>query len=276
MHSRYPRVACLALALCAIGAASPLPRDLSPGGPAIERPMAGGETHAYAVAVEPGARLLVAVDQRGVDVALELRRADGALLLAVDGPTDRDGPESLLIPSGLSGPLEVRVKSGGAGIAPGSYAIRLEGVPGPRVEAERLMTEAAAGNLEGTAESLRRAAARYEEARDRWKALGDRSREARCARSAAEVHASLGEPGPALALFQQALALSTELGDKSGQAVAWSGLGLAQTALGDRDAASARGLVGRGTIARVAGTGCGRPKSAVFISVAAVSSAVVM
>ncbi len=216
--------------------AQPERQGLSTGA-TVERLLAGGETHSYSVEAISEKPLLVTVDQHGIDVAVEARRPDGSVLIAVDGPTDRDGPESLLLPPDTSGLIEIRVRSANLGVAPGTYTVRLETVDESHVEAERRMTEAGARNLEGTAESLRLAATRYQEARDLWRSLGDRQQEARCARSAAEVLASLGDPKTALNFFQQALALSNGLADEAGQAVAWSGIGLAQTALGDSAAA---------------------------------------
>jgi CHAT domain-containing protein/Tfp pilus assembly protein PilF len=204
-----------------------------------ERRLVGGEAHSYGIQASPGPRLLITVEQRGIDVEVAVLRPDGTTLMAVDGPTDSEGPESLLLPANLSGPLEIKIGSPGPGAAPGTYTVKLEelaeSTPAEReiVEVERLMTEAAALNREGKAESLRLAAVRYEEAQVRWRSLGDPREEARCALSAGGIHLSLGEPKPALERYRQALALSLELADEPGQAAAWGGLGLAQTAIGD-------------------------------------------
>jgi CHAT domain-containing protein/tetratricopeptide (TPR) repeat protein len=208
-------------------------------GAAIERQLAGGESHSYSLQASPGARLLITVEQRGIDVEVVVLRPDGTTLIAVDSPTDSEGPESVLLSPDASGPFEIQVRSPNPGVAPGAYALNLEelaeSTPAERerVEAERLMTEAAARNREGTADSLRLAAGGYEEARSRWHSLGERRQEARSALSAGGVHMSLGQPKQALERYQQALALFVELADEPGQAAAWSGTGLAQTAMGD-------------------------------------------
>lgn len=183
--------------------------------------------------------MLITVEQRGIDVEILVLRPDGGTLIAVDGPTDTEGPETVLLPADASGPLEVKVRSLSPGVAPGAYTLRMEelaeSTPAERerLEAERLMTEAAVRNHEGTGESLRLGATRYEEAKARWHALGDRAKEARCALSAGGIYTSLGEPKQALEQNQRALALFSELADEAGQAAAWNGIGLAQTALGD-------------------------------------------
>jgi len=247
MRASSLRVPCQALTLFALGAlcagAQPAPQDLQVGN-AAERPLAGGEAHLYHIEATPGARLLVTVDQRGIDVVVEVRQADGKPLLAVDSPTDSQGPESVLLPAEVSGPLEVRVLSPSPGVAPGTYSILLEKLPEEtpadreRVEAERLMTEAASLNRRGGADDKRLAAARYEEAARHWRTLGSGLEEARCKLVLGTIHLGLGQPEPARELYRQALDLFTELAEEPGQASAWSGIGLARTALGDPSAAA--------------------------------------
>ena len=214
-------------------------RQVLPAGAGLARRLAGGEVHTYGIQASPGTRRLITVEQRGIDVEVAVLRPDGTTLIAVDGPTDSEGPESLLLPAGASGRLEAKIGSLSPGVAPGTYMIRIEelaeSTPAERrlVAAEQLMTEAAARNREGKAESLRLAAVRYGEARVRWRSLGNRREEARCALSAGGIHMSLGEPKEALEDYRQALALAAAQGDTPGQAAAWGGLGLARTATGD-------------------------------------------
>ncbi|HSS50366.1 MAG TPA: tetratricopeptide repeat protein, partial [Thermoanaerobaculia bacterium] len=261
---------CRALILAVLGAAAtPLPffLEAQPERPALlaagavlERRLAGGESHSYCLEAIPGARLLITVEQRGIDVEVLALRPDGTTLAAVDGPTDSEGPESLLLPADVSGPLEIKVHSPSPGAAPGAYRLRLEEVPEStpaereRVAAERLMTEAAAHNREGTGDSLRLGAARYEEAQGHWHALGQPQEEARCALSAGAIEVALGQPKPALERYQQALARFVELADEPGQAASWSGIGIAQTALGD-----AAGSVAAQRRALALEQGLGRP-----------------
>jgi CHAT domain-containing protein/tetratricopeptide (TPR) repeat protein len=233
-----------AVALLALGASALPAQDLRIGA-AAERSLAGGESHSYRIDARPGARLLVTVDQRGIDAVVEVRRPDGQVLIAVDSPTDSEGPESALLPDDAAGALEIRVLSPSPGVAPGTYVIHLdelaETTPAERerVAAERLMTEAAARNHEGGADGKRLAAARYEEALLRWHALGRPAAEARCKLALGGIDTALGQPQPALEQYQQALDRFTGLADQPGQAAAWSGLGLARTALGDTAGAAA-------------------------------------
>ncbi|HSK78135.1 MAG TPA: CHAT domain-containing protein [Thermoanaerobaculia bacterium] len=215
--------------------AAPSARQELYAGAVLERALAGGESHSFDVEASPGERLLITVEQRGTDIVIDVLRPDGTTLLAVDGIVD--GPETLLLPAEAAGPFEIRVRSPNPGVAPGDYTLRLEelgaSTPRERIEAERLMTEAAARFLEGTGDSLRLGLVHYQEAQALWRSLGEREREARCALAAGDLHTALGQPRQALELYQKALALFVELADETGQATAWSNLGSARTALGD-------------------------------------------
>src|SRR5689334_4850812 len=75
MRARSLRISWLAVALFPLGAAAVPPQELRIGA-AVERPMAGGESHVYRIErieAKPGTRLLVTVDQRGIDVVAEVR-----------------------------------------------------------------------------------------------------------------------------------------------------------------------------------------------------------
>ena len=92
-------------------------------------------------------------------------------------------------------------------------------------EGERLQDQ-------GTAESLRRAIVKYEEALSLWRSVGDQSGEAETLTGAAQVLNYLGERQRAIEYFQRAIALWKAVGDGKGQAIALSGIGMVYYALG--------------------------------------------
>src|SRR5215470_4251033 len=85
---------------------------------------------------------------------------------------------------------------------------------------------------QGTAESLRKAIVKYEEALSLWRLAGDQSGEAETLTSAAQVYNSLSERQRALDYFQRAISLWKAVGDGKGQAKAISGVVEVYYALG--------------------------------------------
>ena len=240
-----------AIALCVLSAAAtlsslhaaPPARQELRAGAVLERRLSGGESQSFSLEASPGERLLITAEQRGIDVVIDVLRPDGTSVIAVDGIVD--GPETALLPAETAGTLEIRVRSPNPGVAPGNYTLRVEELPAAtpeereRIEAERLMTEAAARFLEGTGDALRLGLARYQEALALWHSLGDRRREAMCALASGDMQTGLGQPRQALDLYQKALALFIELADEPGQATTWAGIGVSQTSQGDSAAGAA-------------------------------------
>jgi CHAT domain-containing protein/tetratricopeptide (TPR) repeat protein len=84
----------------------------------------------------------------------------------------------------------------------------------------------------GTAESLREAVVKYEEALSLWRLAGDPCGEAQTLTSAAQVYISLSEKQRAIDYFQRAIPLWKAAGDGKGQAKALSGIVEVYYALG--------------------------------------------
>ncbi len=220
-------------------------REIRPGEP-IEGRLAGGAAQAFRVGVRPGARLLVTVEQRGIDLVVEARAAAASdleprdePLVSIDSPLDSEGPETLLLPVEIAGPVEIRVLSPSRGAAPGSFVITLEEIRSDdeavarRLEGLRLLTEAGAANRIDAADERRKAAALYERAEAIYRSLGRGSDEARCALARGGIALGLGEAKEAVDRYGDALERFTRLGDEGGEAAAWGGLGLARVASGD-------------------------------------------
>ena len=85
---------------------------------------------------------------------------------------------------------------------------------------------------QGTAESLRKAIVKYEEALPLWRSGNDQAGEAETLTSVAQVYNSLGDKQKALDYFQRAISLWKVVGDAKSQAIALSGVGAVYYALG--------------------------------------------
>ncbi len=155
-----------------------------------------------------GAALLVAADQLGVDVVLDVVAPGGAHLGPVDSPTDREGAESLLIPAAAApGVYRVEVRAAAGALPPGRVELRAEALPAAsasdrrRLAAEGAMSEAGRLFAAGGAVARRAAAARLATALDLWRAAGERGQQARTLYWLAQIQGALGESRQALDLY---------------------------------------------------------------------------
>src|SRR3954468_13904691 len=91
-----------AAALAGLLLAGP-PSGITTGAPLAPRELSAGESHVYRAELPAGRPLRVAVEQRGIDVTVEVAGPDGGSLALVDSPQDREGTESLLLVPKVAG-----------------------------------------------------------------------------------------------------------------------------------------------------------------------------
>jgi CHAT domain-containing protein/Flp pilus assembly protein TadD len=103
--------------------------------------------------------------------------------------------------------------------------------------ADKALTEAYQLSQQGTAESLRKALARYEEALKLFRAEGDRFNEAFTLYSIGLVYSKLREKQKALEYFSQSLPLYRAIGDRSEEASTLNKIGSVYLALGEKQKA---------------------------------------
>ncbi len=96
---------------------------------------------------------------------------------------------------------------------------------GKRIAAKSADDEGDQLQRQGTAESLRKAVLKYEEALLLWRSIGDQAGEAGTLTRAAQVFNSLGERQKALDYYQRAASLWEASGDGKGRAKALAGVG---------------------------------------------------
>jgi tetratricopeptide (TPR) repeat protein len=95
------------------------------GGESTERSIVRGEEHRYAVALEAGEYVNVIVEQRGIDVSIQIRGVDGSVLADFDDEITSTGQEQPEIVAGASGTYTLAIKPAAGMIKPGAYAIRV-------------------------------------------------------------------------------------------------------------------------------------------------------
>ncbi len=205
---------------------------------------AGADAAAYALPLRRGDYAHVVVEQRGVDVALDLFAPGGRPLLVLDSPNSTRGPEHLFVLAEEHGGhrLEVRPFSPVPG---GSFTVTLAALRRP-AEGDRSRAAACRAVSEGDAALAAeepggptRAERLYERALALWRASGD-SYSALIARiKLAQALSDGGEKRSAAAVWEEALRESERLGLTVEAVVAGNGSGLARKDLGEPDRARA-------------------------------------
>ena len=226
-------------------------------GAAFESAMGRNETHDYFLSLTAGTFADLAVDQRGIDVAVTVYGPDGRRLATSDSFFGAWGTEPVPVIAERSGRYRLEVRSSAAGtLEPGGkYEARLMAL-GPAQSRDR--ARIAAENL-FTARS-------YRQALSGFRAAGERRREAETLYTLASIDFDLDLAKQALALFRsldrksekgqtlsllgriygyegkyaqalepyrQALALSQHLSQKSSEATVLMNLGTAYRMLGE-------------------------------------------
>ena len=115
------------------------PAVLTPG-KAIERQIAGGESHDYRLALAPGEYAGIVVEQRGIDVVVQLLDANGRVAAEFDSESRKQGRELAGLVADAATDYQVRVAPKYPKEAAASYEIRLAEVR-PATDQERFLFE---------------------------------------------------------------------------------------------------------------------------------------
>src|SRR5262245_26650550 len=215
-------------------------RPLVYGAP-IEQALEGRQVHTYQLDLNEGQYVRIIVEQRGVDVVVVLRGSDGGALAEADFDRGLSGQEILALVTNVACAcqLEIRSKSKTAG----QYTLKLaEARPATPPDAERvkaylLHMEARRSWSQRTAEGIRQAAAKFDEALAVWRAIGDQAGEATTLAAVGKLYFDLADAKKTLEAWKQSLALWRALGHHQEEAQALSNLGLLDYARGNHEPA---------------------------------------
>src|SRR5688572_30414745 len=195
-------------------------------GQRISREMRAGEEHTYQVTLSAGQYARVVVEQKGIDVVLALPGADGKPLLEVDNNlSGTRGLETVSLLAEVSGVHRLTVRSLGKNAAPGPYEVWMEDLrtateaDRKRVTAERSYVAGAKLLGERTNESRHKAIERYEEALRLMREVGDRRGEAMTLTNIGMVYNLLREHKKALEYLDQAITVWRAVGDRHLEAI---------------------------------------------------------
>jgi len=179
--------------------------SLEPGKP-VERELSGGQSHSYNVTMSSGQYLHIVVEQRGVDVAVELFAPDGKKIREVNSNPLIEGSETVSVIAEAPGAYRIEARSPEKTAKTGRYEIKIKELSEAtaedkyRVAAESVYREA--GRLkDGTREDKRKSIEKYQEALELYRRAGARSGEAETLTKTGEVYYRLGEMQKALEKF---------------------------------------------------------------------------
>lgn len=200
-------------------------------GAPIEQALEGRQVHTYQLDLNDGQYVRLIVEQRGVDVVVALRSADGSLIYEVDSPNGTAGTEEVPYVVKRSGRYLVTVASFDEKAPAGKYEIRL-GELRPATEqdehlsaGERALAEADRLLRRNDATLLRQAQSKFEEAARAWRSAGKPAKEAEAIYGVAIVQDYLGEQGKTIEFLERALPLYREAQDTEGVAKIYTSLG---------------------------------------------------
>jgi CHAT domain-containing protein/Tfp pilus assembly protein PilF len=203
----------------------------------------GSEDHLYRINVKSGQFLQAVVDQRGIQIVVEVFDPAGKKLVELDSPNDAWGPERVTLIATVTGSYRLALRAKEKDIPGGRYEVRLEasreatGEDKSRVAAEISFIEAERLRGLGTAEAWRQAIGKYEESRSLWQSVGDSNREAEALGDIGSLWDVLGDTGRAQDCYDRSLGLFQSTRDRRGEAGALSHLGELTWELGKRSQA---------------------------------------
>ena len=241
---RYqPRAAKSVLDLQATVESSQTPaiRDLLRDQP-IKQELTGKEWHVYRVTLQEGQYTHVVVEQKGLDVAIRLFGPHGQKIVEVDSNLATE-PESISVVADTSGEYRLEVWPNDKKAATGGYEIRIdEWRPATSRDRDRFAAQIASWEADqlqtqGTAESLRSAIARHQQALTLWRAAEDVRREATTLNDIGTAYSDLGEFQEALHYYNQGLPLHRAVRDVRGESINLNNIGIVYAKMGQSERA---------------------------------------
>ena len=116
---------CLGGLLAAIVVSADGPTLLQLGRP-TERALSGAETHAYGLALDAGQVARLTVVQKGIDVIVHVRDAQGTLLADFNLESRTEGREPLIVLGEAAGPVQIGIAARYPRLPGGTYAIQVD------------------------------------------------------------------------------------------------------------------------------------------------------
>ena len=206
-----------AVTICVVPVFGQTPQQDLPTLSAVQRELKGGETQSFNIQLAAGQFLNARVEQENIDVVTAIFGPDGKQLTESDSPSDRWGPEPLLLVATTTGVYRVDVRSSNKSAPAGRYQVHIDAVR----EATEIDKSHAAAQLsfdEGrksralqTAAGRQVAIEKYEQALSLFKAAGDTYRRGLTLLSIGITYFQMNQVRKALEYFNQTLAIAAAI-----------------------------------------------------------------
>jgi CHAT domain-containing protein/tetratricopeptide (TPR) repeat protein len=206
---------------------------------AIERQLAGSESHEYQLSLQAGEYARVRVDQVDINLSVSCVGPDGKERFAVDTSPIGDSEDAELI-ADASGIYRLRVIASEPQAPNGRYAIELRHMrPATdrhreRVAAARAFAQGTELSRQGTRQEMLQALAHFSEALAHWRAADDRVEAARALYTSGLTYIEIGNQHEALEHSTQALALAHAASDLRAEARALNAIAEVHNYFGDK------------------------------------------
>jgi len=206
--------------------------ELKEGSP-IEREISAGAKHTYLITLKANQYLNVVVEQFGVNVEVNLFDLKKEKIATLDWWW-REGTESLWALVETTGAYELEISASSRPAEMGRYRVRVEKLADWQqasaadrnfVTAHRKFAEATKLVAESTADSLRKAGEKFQEALTLWRSLKDSVSEAQTLNELAGVEYKAGNLKQAIDHLSQSIPLFRTAGNRRGEVSSLNDLG---------------------------------------------------
>jgi CHAT domain-containing protein/tetratricopeptide (TPR) repeat protein len=214
-----------------------VPQTAQPTTQMPERDLSGGEIHTYTLQLSRGQFVRAVFDQRGVDLLLTLKDAQGQPLFQVDHPVGSWGPEPLFFETEQPGTFIIEVRPRDPNAPPGRYAFTFETRYPTRADRSRFAAERTFAQATQLLQQEQTAAGldKFREALRLFRQARDARGEGLTLTMLGAVAATTGDAQTALSYFADALERARAAGDTAAEASTLGQMALVYHALGDHE-----------------------------------------
>ncbi len=104
----------------------------------VERPLGANDEHAYITQLESGGAIIGQIDQKGIDLVVDIYGPDGKQIKRLNSPNGANGPEPVDFTALQTGAYKFVVHASDQNAALGNYRLKVDQILRPADNARRL------------------------------------------------------------------------------------------------------------------------------------------